>query len=179
MDKLQEFIERNRVGLSDVEPPYGHADRFKAKLMAQPTKTKINPWLVASAAAIAGLILTASFSLLLGLTGFSPLLQNDFLTISLSPELVQISESYQYQVNQKQHIINRMLADDSSPLKVEIQSTIDELNKGQQGMLEELTNSPKPDRARFVISRYYQTKLAVLEGIISNLDEAKLDNESL
>jgi hypothetical protein len=72
-----------------------------------------------------------------------------------------------------------MLADDSSPLKVEIQSTINELNKGQQGMLQELTNSPKPDRARFVISRYYQTQLAVLEGIISNLDEAKLDNESL
>lgn len=178
MDKLQDFIERNMVGLNDVELPYGHTNRFREKLMARPAKAKTNPWIVASAAAVAGLILTASFSLLLNFIGILNSFENDSLTASLSPELVQISESYQYQVNQKQQIISKMLGGDNSPQKADIQQTIDELNSGHQGLLQELTNSPKPERALFVISRYYQTQLSVLEGIISNLDETKLDTNS-
>ncbi|MDD2197504.1 MAG: hypothetical protein PHW91_10010 [Bacteroidales bacterium] len=179
MDKLQDFIERNMSDLNGVDPPYGHTDRFREKLNARrPAKTKVNYWLIASAAAVAGLILTASFSLLLNFIGIMNSFDNDLLTASLSPELVQISESYQYQVNQKQHIISKMLAGDNSAQKADILLTIDELNSGHQSMLQELTNNLKPERAMFVISRYYQAQLSVLEGIILNLDETKLDTES-
>ncbi|HCX98873.1 MAG TPA: hypothetical protein DG754_01925 [Bacteroidales bacterium] len=179
MDKLQEFIERNMESLNDADLSYGHTDRFKDKLKARhPSKAKVNYWLIASAAAVAGLILTASFSLLLSFIGIMDSFDNDLLTASLSPELVQISESYQYQVNQKQHIISKMLAGDNSEQKADILLTIDELNSGQQSMLQELANNLKPEKAMFVISRYYQAHLSVLEGIILNLDETKLDTES-
>ncbi|HPF92354.1 MAG TPA: hypothetical protein PLV65_00345, partial [Tenuifilaceae bacterium] len=79
--------------------------------------------------------------------------------------------------SQKQQIINKMLSGDSDPLKAEIQLTLNELNDSYDTMLSELAQSPKPERASFVISRYYQSQLAVLEGIITSLSETKVVNQ--
>jgi len=177
MDKFQAYIKENRHSLDAVDLPHGHVSRFLDKQKLRYGKPKINLWLVASAAAVVGLVLTASLSLLLNFNGIRPSAESDLVSVNLSPELLQINQSYQYQVSQKQQIINKMLSGDSDPLKAEIQLTLNELNDSYDTMLKELAQSPKPERASFVISRYYQSQLAVLEGIITSLSETKVVNQ--
>jgi hypothetical protein len=135
--------------------------------------------LVASAAAVAGIILTASMSLLLNLNGFSKSNESGLVAVNLSPEIIQIDEYYQYQVSQKQQVINKMMTGDLSPLENEISLTLAELDEGYKSMLNEISLSPRPERAAFVLTSYYQTKLDILEDIIQKMQVVYSVNQKL
>lgn len=169
MKSLESFINQNKHEFDTFEPSKGHFERFKQKLNAQKPLRKVNLWLVASAAAVAGIILTASMSLLLNLNGLSTPSESGLVAVNLSPEIIQIDEYYQYQVSQKQEAINKMMTGDMSSLENEISETLAELDEGYKSMLKEISLSPRPERAAFVLTSYYQTKLDILEGIIQKM----------
>ena len=179
MKSLESFFQENRHEFDTFEPAKGHLERFKQKLNAQTPIRIVNVWLVASAAAVAGIILTASMSLLLNLNALSSPFGSDLVSVNLSPEIIQIDEYYQNQVSQKQQIINKMMTGDLSPLEKEISQTLAELDEGYKSMLKEVSMSPRPERTAFVLTRYYQTQLDVLEGIILRMQVVYSLNEKL
>lgn len=169
MKSLESFFQENRQEFDTNEPPKGHFERFKAKLDDQKPLRKVNIWMVASAAAVAGIILTASLSLLLNLNGLTSPINSGLVSVNLTPEIIQIDEYYQHQVNEKQQLINKMMTGDLSPLEKEVSQTLAELDEGYKSMLNEISMNPRPERSAFVLTRYYQTQLDVLEGIISRM----------
>lgn len=177
MEKLQAFILDNKQRFDTEEPPKGHLERFKAKLDAKSPARAVNLWLVASAAAVAGFILTASLSLLLNYNTLTAPVGSGLVSVSLSPEIIQIDEYYQYQVNQRQQLISKMISGEASPMGNEIRKTLDELNSGYNDMIQDVSVSPRPERATFVLTRYYQVQLDVLEGIIAQIQTVKLINK--
>ncbi|MFP4557279.1 MAG: hypothetical protein ACLFNU_10440 [Bacteroidales bacterium] len=173
MNKIDAYIQENRSQFNAEEPPKGHLKRFKAKLDAQQPAARVNLWLVASAAAVAGVILTASLSLMLNFGGLTSPRESDLVSVSLSPEIMQVDEFYQNQVNQKQQVITRMMTGDMSHFEQEISQTLNEFNDGYSSLLQDIAHSPRPDRAAFVLTRYYQTQLDVLDGIILRMQNVR------
>lgn len=175
MDKLKTFVEQNRALLDTEDPPKGHFDRFSNRLSANVGR-KVNLWLVAGAAAIAGIVLTASLSLLLNTAGLLNSSNPGLASVKLSPEIIQLDEYYQSQITQKQMLINKMMTGDMKPLEIEIMQTLDEMGDSYKSIMDDIALSPRPDRATFVLTRYYQTQLDVLDAIIIKMQSVYLFN---
>ena len=177
MKKLDVFIQENRQRFDDQEPMKGHFERFKDRLEVQKPRRRVNLWLVASAAAVAGIILTASLSLMLNYSSLTPPRESGLVSVTLSPEIVRIDEYYQHEVNQRQQLITKMMSGEMSPFETEISQTLKDLNQGYKSLMEDLALSPRPDRAAFVLTRHYQAQLDVLDGIIVRIQSLSMLNQ--
>lgn len=173
-DKLQTFINANRDQFNS-DPPRRHFERFEEKWELRYSPKSINKWLVASAAAVAGLIITASLSLLLSGTELPFSDSKVMATTGLAPEITKIDEYYQHQVNQKQTQINTILTS-ANPLDIDVNKVVVEMNEGYAVVLKDIANTPSPERATFVLIRYYQTQLNVLNNILDKMSAVSLLN---
>lgn len=169
MDKFDAFINQNRQLFDTEDLPAGHFDRFNKKMTMRRPANRTNLWFVAGAAAVVGLILTASLSLLLNLSGFTPPHESRLASVSLSPELIQIDDYYQSELTQKQLLINSMLTGDMTPLEKEVKQAINDMNDGYESILKDMVLSPSTEIAAFVLTRFYQVQLDVLDGIITRM----------
>jgi hypothetical protein len=177
MDKLRNYIESHRREFDNFEPSEGHFDRFKVKLMAKKPEKRINLYMVASVAAVAGIIVTAGLSLLLNFDKIVNLGKRDLVANNLSQEIVQIDEYYRYRVYQKQQMITDMISDEMSPMEEEISTTLAEFDKNYKNLRHDISESPRPDRAAYVLTLYYQTQLEVMEQFIIRLKDNNLLNK--
>jgi hypothetical protein len=177
MDKLRNYIESHRHEFDEFEPSEGHLDRFRAKLMAKKPARRVNLYLVASAAAVAGIIVTASLSLLLNFDKMINLGKRDLAANNLSQEIIQIDEYYRYRVYQKQQMITDMMSDQMSPMDEEISTTLAEFEKSYKNLRQDISESPRPDRAAYVLTLYYQTQLEVMEQFITRLKDINMLNQ--
>lgn len=64
MESLEKYIRKNHDSFDSKEPMEGHFNRFRQKLEARKPARKVNLFMVAAAAAIAGIILTGTLGLL-------------------------------------------------------------------------------------------------------------------
>ncbi len=170
MDKLENFFSTQRGNFNTEEPSPGHFERFRDKLENQQSVRKPNLLLVASAAAIAGIIVTASLSLLLSYSGIEMLNNNSYSSQSLTPEMVNVDEYYKVQVSKKQEVINMLMSSSNQGQNEEIAQTLTDLNKGYDNVLTEISSSPSKARAVYVLVLHYQTKLDVMEQMINKLE---------
>jgi len=177
MDKLKKYIHLHRQEFDVHEPAEGHFDRFKAKLMAQKPVKKVNLFLVASAAAVAGIFLTASLSLLINFNSFVNFGGTDLASNGLPSEIEQIDEYYRFRVNQKQQIITQMISDETSPMKNEISSTIADFDSNYKSLRNDISITPRQDRAAYVLTLYYQAQLEAMEQIIVRLENINMMNQ--
>jgi hypothetical protein len=175
MDKLEKYMQIHRSEFDSDEPSNGHFERFNDRLKPQKPIEKFNLYLVACAAAVAGFILTASVSLLLNYGGLTPLAEKD-LALGLPPEVAQIDEYYRYKVTQKQELITKMMVGDLSPMEKEIANTLAEMDRSYLSLKQDIYESPRPDRAAYVLTLYYQVQIEVLEQIIVRLQDVTLIN---
>ncbi|HPE17168.1 MAG TPA: hypothetical protein PLM76_00940 [Tenuifilaceae bacterium] len=170
MDKLENFFSTQRGDFNTEEPSPGHFERFRSKLENRQSDRKPNLLLVASAAAIAGIIVTASLSLLLSYSGIEMLNNNSYSSQSLTPEMVNVDEYYKTQVSKKQEVINMLMMNSNQVQNQEIAQTLFDLNQGYDNVLAEISSSPSKARAVHVLVLHYQTKLDVMEQIIDKLE---------
>ncbi|HOP04071.1 MAG TPA: hypothetical protein PL017_01720 [Tenuifilaceae bacterium] len=170
MDKLENFFSTQRGDFNTEEPSPGHFERFRSKLENRQSDRKPNLLLVASAAAIAGIIVTASLSLLLSYSGIEMLNNNSYSSQSLTPEMVNVDEYYKTQVSKKQEVINMLMMNSNQVQNQEIAQTLIDLNQGYDNVLAEISSSPSKARAVHVLVLHYQTKLDVMEQIIDKLE---------
>lgn len=175
MDKLQTFINANRDHFDTNDLPKHHFERFEEKWALRYSAKSFNKWLVASAAAIAGLIITASLSLLLSSVEMPFSESENMVQANLPPEIAKIDEYYQGQVSQKQTQINTILTG-ANPLNIDVDQVLVDLNEGHAVVLRDIANSPGAERATFVLIRYYQTQLDVLNNIIDRMSTVSLLN---
>ena len=64
MESLEKYIRSNIDSFSEKEPMEGHFDRFRQKLETRKPARRVNLFMVAAAAAIAGIIVTGTLGLL-------------------------------------------------------------------------------------------------------------------
>ncbi len=177
MDKLQDFINERRELLDSEVPAEGHLDRFKARLSSANQVRKPNVWLVASAAAVAGLIITFTFSLLLNTNGIFNQAESELASVKISPEIVRIDQYYQAQVTQKQQLITQMMTGDRSALYHEVTLAMQDMNDNYQSIINDIAISPMPYKAAFVLTRFYQAQLDALDGIILRMQDVYMFNK--
>lgn len=169
MEKLEQFISRNRSTFDNEEPLPGHFERFKQKMSPKIVTKKPNIFLVASAAAIAGLIITAGLSMMLTYRSMNVMQTKDMAVTNMSPEVSQIDDYYRNQVEKKSLVINSMITEGMEPLEVEINQTLDELNEGYNTIINDISITPNSERAVYALTLYYQAKLETMELIIFKL----------
>ncbi|MFA5647542.1 MAG: hypothetical protein WC951_04460 [Bacteroidales bacterium] len=175
MDKLKTFINANRDHFNTNDLPKQHFERFEEKWALRYSPKSFNKWLVASAAAIAGLIITAGLSLLLSSVEMPFSGDKTIVMSELPPEIFKIDEYYQGQVSEKQMQINRILTNTNS-LDIDVTQVLVDMNEGHAVVLKDIANSPRTERATFVLIRYYQTQLDVLNNIIERMSAVSLLN---
>lgn len=176
MEKLEKYISANRGSFDSEEPLPGHLEKFRNKLnFAAPVK-RTNLFLVASAAAIAGIIVTAGISLLLTYTGLQQINGRDQVSINLSPEVTRIDEFYKIQVSKKQEEINVLIGSSSNPWGDEIYKTLNDLGEGYTNIMNDISNSPNEDRAVYALTLHYQAKLEAMQQIIYKLKNVSMLN---
>jgi hypothetical protein len=178
MKKLQDFIDQNRHRFDSEEPPLGHSERFRQRLEARIPSHKVNVWLVASVAAIAGLLLTASVSLMLNYSNISSPINNGLTTVNVNNEIFEIDEFYQHQLFVKQQEITTLMGPDEGVMAKDVNQTLNDMKESYKGVRQDIAFSPRPDNALFVLTRYYQTQLDILDGIISKMQNVYTLNQN-
>jgi len=168
MEKLSEYIKANRSNFDTNEPSEGHFDRFRSKLAFRVPEKRTNLFLVASAAAVAGIIIAASLTLLLTYSDIGAFNNFQLTGSNLSPEVTQIDEYYKKELLKKENIIYQLMAT-SSQQNDEITRTLFEMNVGNKNLLEDIASTPNNERAAYTIMLHYQAKLKAMEMIISKL----------
>jgi len=178
MESLKKYIRHNRDSFDEKEPLEGHFDRFRQKMETRKPTRKVNLFMVGAAAAIAGLILTGSLSLIYNNSSLSSYNKSELSLSSLSPELKEVENYYQSQINDRYSQINT-LKDKSSPeVKAEINKTFNDMDLGYYLLKKDLSKSPKQERIVSAIIEQYQTRIEMLDQILRTLQSISKINSN-
>ncbi len=173
MDKLTSYINSNRQAFDSDEPSANHADTFFEKLQQKRGIQKINTTLVASAAAIVGLIVTAGLSLILNYGQIAGELNRGIVENSYTMEMQKIEEYYSNQLFQRKQQINKLVPIGEESLKQEAQTVFSDVEASYSNLSSEMVNFAEPERAAYVLALFYQTQIEVLDEFIQKLEAVK------
>lgn len=177
MENLEQFISKHRSSFDNEEPLPGHFERFSKRLNAKIPSKKPNLFLVASAAAIAGLLITGGISLMLSYNSLGSF-NNGNMALGLSPEVSRIDEYYKSQIDKKHEIINGLITSDKNNFGEDITKTLNELGEGYNIMLNDISTTPNNERAAYALTIHYQARLEVMETIIYKLQNVTKSNQA-
>lgn len=178
METLKKYIRHNRDSFDEKEPLEGHFDRFKQKMEFRKPVRKVNLFMVGAAAAIAGLILTGSLSLVYNNSSLSKYSRNEISLSSISPELKEVESYYQGQINDRYDQINTLKENSSPEVKAEIVKTIVDMDKGYYTLQKDLSRSPKQERIVSAMIEQYQTRIEMLDQILRTLQNISKINSN-
>ena len=171
MDKLTEFIRENSESLNSHTLPQGHEQRFLDKLHTRHVRPKTALWRAAAAAAIVGFAITAGLGGVLHRAGILPMSAEQRAATLFPSELVEVDQSYRYMVNQKRQQVCAVLAQNTQYPKEDFAALFNEFEQGNSTVLDEVSQSGNTEMAKYIISRHYQAQLAVLDGLLTGLEQ--------
>jgi len=180
-DDIEELMKKHADALNDNEPAAGHFERFEARLKAQNTTRKITGKLLLKVAA------AVVFVLLLGnqlFTWFSPNSRglifnngkhNTITLASLSPEYQEVEFYYTTSINSELsqwHTLSNegFISVDEQKMMNEELEEFEQLYKNLQ---RDLAANPNDERVINAMLEFYQTKLSLINMIVSKLEEVK------
>lgn len=169
MESLKKYIRKNRDSFEEKEPLDGHFDRFRQKLETRKPARKVNLFMVAAAAAIAGLILTGTLGILYNSSSLSRYNANELSLSVLSPELKEVEDYYQSQINTKYNQIKSLKENSSPEVESEVSSAINDMDLGYYLLKKDLSSSPKQERIVSAMIQQYQTRIDMLDQILKTL----------
>jgi len=185
-DNIEELIFKNLEGLNDIEPLDGHFDRFEAKLKVQHKKKKFTfnvVWKVA-AAVIFVLLATNQAFIYMSPNGQGSILsafnKNEVSLSSVSSEYEEVEFYYSNAINVGLNQWNN-LNTEGFISEEEQKMMDDELNEFEdrfKTLQEDLAANPKDERVVNAMLEYYQTKLSVINMIVTKLEEVKHKNSN-
>lgn len=173
MESLKKYIRKNRDSFDEKEPLEGHFDRFRQKLEARKYSRKIHPFIVAAAAAIAGLVLTGTMGLLYNNSNWKPNNQNGISLSVVSPELKEVEDYYQSQIDSKYNQIKSLNEVSSPEIATEVNKAITDMDLGYKTLKKDLSDSPKRERIVSAMIQQYQLKIEMLDQILNTLQGLK------
>jgi hypothetical protein len=169
MESLKKYIRKNRDSFEEKEPLDGHFDRFRQKLETRKPARKVNLFMVAAAAAVAGLILTGTLGILYNSSSLSGYHANELSLSVLSPELKEVEDYYQSQINTKYNQIKSLKENSSPEVESEVSSAINDMDLGYYLLKKDLSSSPKQERIVSAMIQQYQTRIDMLDQILKTL----------
>ncbi|VAW22716.1 hypothetical protein MNBD_BACTEROID01-1028 [hydrothermal vent metagenome] len=181
MDKkrggIEELILKNLEQLNDSEPMEGHFERFEAKLAKQ-SKQKNSifriAWKVAAVAVFAFLAVNQA------IIYFSPAHKQITTLSAVSREYSEVEAYYTNAIStdltQWEQMYNAgLLTEEDNKM---MQNNLEEFDQRYSELQEELNANPYDERVINAMLEYYQTKLNVINLIISKLKEVKMINNT-
>ncbi|MHC1704534.1 MAG: hypothetical protein AB9846_11550 [Tenuifilaceae bacterium] len=173
MENLEKFIRANRNSFDEKEPSEGHFERFRQKLEAQKPARKVNLFMVAAAAAFAGIVLTGTLGILYNNSAINKLNKSELSLSVLSPELKEVEDYYLGEINEKYNEISNLSKNSSPEVETEVNKVINDMNLGYYLLRKELTNNPKQERVVNALIEQYQVRIEMLDQIMLTLQKAK------
>ncbi len=169
MESLEKYIHENHDSFDSKEPMEGHFDRFRQKLEARKPARKVNLFMVAAAAAIAGIILSGTLGLLFN-SSYSDIFSKKELTLSsISPELKEAEDYYISQINERYNQINSLKKGSTPEVESEVNKAIVDMSVGYYLLKKDLNNNPKQERVVSAMIQQYQTRIDMLDQIVKTL----------
>lgn len=183
-DNIEELIYKNLNGLNEREPSDGHFDRFEAKLNAQYKKKKFTfnvVWKVAAAVIFVLLATNQAYIYLSpnnqGVVLNSASLEGTTLS-SVSNEYTEVEFYYNNAINVGLDQWKSLTLD--GHISIEEQQMMDaeltEFEDRFKVLQEDLAANPNDERVINAMLEYYQTKLSIINMIVSKLEEVKQIN---
>ncbi len=178
MKDIEKIISKNTDFFNSDEPFEGHFERFKARLEARqfvaPKRVSIMPHLL-KAAAVA--VLVSLSSLWIWEHVFSP----DAKKMSLgevSPEYRNVEQYYVNQVNMMETQIEDIWINDHPREKEMLLEELDGMDKIYDELQRDLKANPNDERVINAMINHYQSKINVMNYILSQLKEIQSENEN-
>jgi hypothetical protein len=178
MEGLKKYIRKNRDSFDEKEPQDGHFERFRSKMEAHKPERKVNLFLVAAAAAIAGLILTGTLGILYNSSSLNKFNGKELTLSVISPELKEVEDYYLSQINARYVQINSLKKNSSPEVESEVKKAIADLDLGYFLLKKDLSNSPKQERIVSAMIQQYQVRIDMLDQILQTLQSLKQINNS-
>lgn len=184
-DYIEELIRKNADLLNDNEPADGHFERFEAKLKAQGEPRKINRNLLLKIAAAVVFAFLAGNQLFMWLSPQTPTSyynkhkQQELSLASLSPEYQEVEFYYTTSINTGLSQWNALNSEGyiSSEEQEMMQEELKEFEDLYKNLQADLAASPNDERVINAMLEFYQTKLSLINMIVSKLEEVKQQKE--
>jgi len=176
MESLEKFIRKNRGDFDEREPMEGHFDRFRQKLKTRKPARKVNLFMVAAAAAIAGIILTGTLGLLFNSSSMNNFNKKELSLSVISPELKEVEDYYLGQINAKCTQINTLKKDSSPEVELEVNKAIVDMDLGYYLLKKDLSSTPKEERVVSAMIQQYQVRIDMLDQILKTLQKVNQFN---
>jgi len=173
MDELERFIKDNREQM-DVEPPAGHADRFRKRVERSNRKNFIRS--IRPLLRIAGVILLVSLSTLWVLEHTGVLSRN---AKAERPEVYEYQETEQYYtslIHAKLSSLETMHFLGDSTQKQILYRELGDMDSLYSELQKELKMNPGDERLVQAMTEYYEIKLDVINHIIRQLSALQTHN---
>lgn len=180
-DNIEEIILKNLEALNDNEPMEGHFERFEAKLKAQNKKKVISLNLVLKvAAAIVFVLLATNQAFIYFSSGETDLLStklksHEVTLASVSPEYEEVEFYYTNAINVGLNQWNELKSEGfvSEEEQHMMNDELKEFEELQKSLQSDLAASPQDERVINAMLEYYQSKLSVINMIVTKLQEVK------
>jgi hypothetical protein len=177
MESLEKYIRSNIDSFDGKEPMEGHFDRFRQKMENRKPTRKVNLFLVAAAAAVAGIILTGTLGLLFNNSSIKNFNAPELTLSIISPELKEVEDYYQSQIKTRYDQINALYKNSSPDLKSEVNKAISDMDLGYYLLKKDLTQNPKQERVISAMIQQYQVRVDMLDQILKTLEKVNSIND--
>jgi hypothetical protein len=178
MKTIEEIIRENKDFFEDAEPSTGHFERFNRKLeiifQAKTPKRSIVPYLLR--AAVVTLLITLS-----SLWTWDHFIRPGRTRMSLgqvSPQYKEVENYYIHQVNMMEGEIVNVDLKNNPEQKQMLINEMKSMDSVYVSLQKELKANPNDERIINAMIEHYQTKLEVLNYIISQLKEIRNENQN-
>jgi len=169
MESLKKYIRKNRDSFDEKEPLEGHFDRFRQKMEFHKPARKVNLFMVAAAAAVAGLILTGTIGIIYNNSSLNRLNPKELSLSVISPELKEVENYYISQISARYTEINSLKKSSSPEIETEVNKAIDDMDLSYKVLKKDLSKSPKQERIVNAMIQQYQVRIDMLDQILKTL----------
>ena len=168
MESLEKYIRKNRDSFDEKEPLEGHFDRFRQKLETRKPAKKVNLFLVAAAAAVAGLVLTGTLGVLYNNSSISNFNQKGVTANVIPAEMNEVETYYKKQISEKYSLIDNLSKKASPEVASEIKVAIHDMDLNYYLLKKEFINNPQ-ERVMNALIQQYQIRIDMLDKILTTL----------
>jgi|GEM_PF-1450951 exonuclease III len=173
MEKLTQFIQQNLSSFNSDDPPDGHFERFRQKLEMRKKGRRVNLPLVASAAAVACIVITGTLGVLYHNPSILKFNQDRVSYQAFPPDLLEVETYYSAIIEAKYQEVSILSRGTNSTLEQEAKRQLADLLLGYHTLKEDLLQSPKQDRIIDAIIQNYKVQIDVLEKLCSSMREER------
>jgi len=175
MDNLERLIRNNATKLNNEMPPDGHFDRFEMRLAKKNNVRRPTYWI--------GFLSGIAAVLVIGIFFFFTQKKQEttqFSLSTLSEQYAEVEYFYTSTINnqsKKLDEITKQSGDDDQTLQL-ISKELEEYDQTFQQLSDELKASPNDERVISAMIKYYQTKLEIINRILTELESKNLKSNN-